>query len=53
MCVCKEVKLLSNSISRNFAKIAPCLRDMTNLADIFETSELNNQPQKWKSFITR
>ena len=37
MCVCEEVKLLSNSVSRNFAKIMLCLRDMT-LAEVFERS---------------
>ena len=29
--------LLSNSISRHFAKIMLCLRDMTNMAEIFES----------------
>ena len=38
MCVCEEVTLLCNKISRNFAKIMLCLRDMTNLAEIFESS---------------
>ena len=38
MCVNDEFTLLSNSISRNFAKIMLCLRDMANLADIFERS---------------
>ena len=38
MCVCEQVKLLSNKISRHFAKIMLCLRDMTNLAEIFEMS---------------
>ena len=38
MCVCEKVTLLSNSISRNFAKIMLCLRDMTNMAEIFESS---------------
>ena len=38
MCVCDEITLLSNSISRNFAKIMLCLKDMTNLAEIFEKS---------------
>ena len=33
MCVCKEVTLLSNKISRNFAKTMLGLRDMTNLAE--------------------
>ena len=36
MCVCEKVSLLSNSISRNFAKTMLCLRDMTNLAEMFE-----------------
>ena len=36
--VCGEVTSLSNSISRNFAKIMLYLRDMTNLAEIFEKS---------------
>ena len=44
MCVCEEITLLSNSISRNFAKIMSCSRDMTNLAEIFERSWLGNQP---------
>ena len=38
ICVCEEVKLLSNNISINFAKIMLCLRDITNLAEIFEKS---------------
>ena len=37
MCVCEKNTLLSNSISRNFAKMMLCLRDMTNLAEVFES----------------
>ena len=33
--VCMET-LLSNNISRNFAKVMSCLRGMTNMAEIFE-----------------
>ena len=36
--MCEEIKLLPNSISQNFAKIKLCLRDMTNLAEMFERS---------------
>ena len=38
MCVNDEVTLLSNSISKNFAKLMSCLRDIANLAEIFEKS---------------
>ena len=34
----EKATLLSNSMSRNFAKIMLCLRDMTNLAEILERS---------------
>ena len=36
MCVSDEFTLLFNNIPRNFAKIMLHLRDMANLADIFE-----------------
>ena len=36
MYVSDEVTLLSNSISKDFAKIILYLRDMANLAEIFE-----------------
>ena len=36
MYVSDEATLLSNSIPKDFAKIILCLRDMTNLAEIFE-----------------
>ena len=38
MCVSAEFTLLSNSISKNFAKLTLCLRDLANLADIFKRS---------------
>ena len=52
LCVSEEVALLSNIISRNFAKIMLCLRYMTNLAKIFKGSLLSNQFHKWKSVIS-
>ena len=39
---CVEVMFLSKSISRSFTKIMLCLRDMANLADIFERWYLSN-----------
>ena len=36
MWVWEKVTLLPNGISINFAKIMLCLRDITNLAEIFE-----------------
>ena len=36
MCVSEEVTLLFISILRNFAEVMLCLRDMANLAEIFE-----------------
>ena len=38
MYVRDEVTLLSNSISRNFANIMLCLRDIGNMGEIFERS---------------
>ena len=45
--VSNEVTLLYDSYSRNCAKITLRLRDMANLAIIFESSWLCNQPHKW------